>query len=104
MDELKVVEFHKLEKLLRDKGIGFETEQWHTGFHMCIPSIDIWRAEQDPYRISVITCEGSYGYKDGLIEIWAPGQMLDPVGYLHAEEAFELIEGILKGEQHEDTE
>lgn len=63
-----------------------------------IPDANTWRNDDnpDPKRISIICCTGSYGYEQGLIEIWAPGSITDPVGYLNADSAFALIKKVLE--------
>lgn len=42
-------------------------------------------------RFSAVCHHGSYGFEDGLIEVWDYGNE-DPVGFLTAEDAFALLE------------
>lgn len=95
---LKLLEFHKLQKMLEENEIPFEKETLITGEHIMIPDTKTWRNENnhDPKRISIICCTGSYGYERGLIEIWAPDGGNDPVGYLNAEEGFAMIKKVLE--------
>lgn len=95
---LKLLEFHKLQKMLEENGIPFEKEALITGEHIMIPDAKTWRDENnpDPKRISIICCTGSYGYERGLIEIWAPDGGNDPAGYLNAEEGFAMIKKVLE--------
>ena len=95
---LKLLEFHKLQKMLEENNIPFENEMLETGEHIMIPNAEAWRNDNNPdsKRISIICCTGSYGYERGLIEIWAPDGGNDPVGYLTANSAFALIKNVLE--------
>lgn len=89
--DLKLLELHKLQKLLQENNISFGVEKLYTGEQIKIPSIEAWNDEKDPKRMSIICCSGSYGYEEGLVEMWAPSVFTDPVGYLSANSALALI-------------
>ena len=99
--DLKMLETHKLQRLLFENNIKYENEAWLTGEHICIPSIQAWKEDKDEKRISIICCAGSYGYENGLLEMWAPGVWEDVIGNLTAEEAFEKIKEVLNGSREE---
>lgn len=92
--DLKMLEIHKLQKLLFENDIHYENEAWATGEHICIPSKQAWLDDQNEKRISIICCAGSYGYESGLLEMWAPGVWEDVIGNLTAEEAFERVKEV----------
>ena len=99
--DLKMLEIHKLQRLLFENDIKYENEAWMTGEYICIPSIQALKEDKDEKRISIICCAGSYGYESGLLEMWAPGVWEDVIGNLTAEEAFEKIKEVLNGSREE---
>ena len=96
MDRLK--EFDDLEKMLADAKIAYCREDntpnaWGFDFHQL-------RADEDPgdrWTWDVVCNKGTYGYEQGLLEMWGKN-MIDPEGYLTAKECFEKIKEIVENE------
>lgn len=96
MDKLK--EFNALEDMLTKAGIEYDREDKE-------PVMGIWDLHQlmskdtcgDRYVWDVICHKGSYGYEQGLLEMWGKN-MNDPEGYLTAKECFEKIKEIVENE------
>ena len=81
-------EMSKLRKMLSDAGIEHEYELLDEEFGYCIKVPD-YESCANGEGYSVTSHLASYGGKQGLLEVWERGK--DPVGYLAAEEAFEMI-------------
>ena len=94
MDRLK--EFDDLEKMLADEGIAYcreDTSEFGCSFHQL-------RADENPgdrWTWDVICFKGTFGYEQGLLEMWGKN-MNDPEGYLTAKECFEKIKEIVENE------
>ena len=96
MDRLK--ELNELEKMLADEGIAYYREDvtrnaFGFNFHQL-------RADENPgdrWTWDVICHMGSYGYEQGLLEMWGKN-MDEPEGYLTAKECFERIKEIVENE------
>ena len=84
-------EVSKLVNMLIAAQIPYEIQDECGGKHIWIPSADVYRAEQDERRISVVSFNGTYGGADGLLEIYAPGLNAGVEGYLNAKQAFDYI-------------
>ena len=82
MDTINQTEMMKLAFGLRDRGIEFSVKSFFDGIQIVVGDFD-WDA---------ICHSGSYGHKDGLIEVWGLPQCQDDViGYLTAEDVFQRI-------------
>lgn len=105
--KLNMTEFDKLEQMLADAGIRYEREdkdgadgtylfEYHQLRHP-------WDLDEDAegmmYLWSAICSYGSYGYEEGLIELYGRN-MSEPESYLSAEKCFEMII-MIEGKKHE---
>lgn len=95
----RLAEFNKLEKMLIDAKIEYVKVVklpiiMDYDFHQL-------RSEEicdDKLLWDVICHKGSYGYGDGLLEMW--GKDIDePIGWLTAEECLKKIKDILESEE-----
>lgn len=84
-------EVPKLVSMLVAAQIPYEIQDDWGGKHIWIPSKDVYCAEQDELRISVVSFNGTYGGERGLLEIYAPGLNNGVEGYLDAKQAFDYI-------------
>ena len=85
----------KLSQLLTEKGIDHKIKREGNPeeFGGCNQiRIDIYRKLRNGL-ISAICHRGSYGFEEGLIEVW--NTIEEPYGYLSPEEAAGLIEGMI---------
>lgn len=91
-------EIDKLAELLNKSGIDFERRIEKCHYHWEKADIQnqiVIQNQNKNKKISCICNLGSYGVESGLIEFW-DFSILDPVGYLNAKEAFELINKTMK--------
>lgn len=97
-------ELDKLEKMLIDANIEHEREDTDNDYGVCIYSFHQIRSKKcidGKWKWDVICHKGSWGYEQGLLEIYGDC-MNEPEGYLTAAEAYEKIKWILdKGQEHE---
>jgi len=84
-------EVPKLVSMLVAAQIPYEIQDHLGGKHIWIPSKDVYCAEEDERRISVVSNNCTYGGENGLLEIYAPGLNEGVEGYLNAKEAFDYI-------------
>lgn len=103
-NEIRMLEFNKLVKMLQKNDIPFEVEQLATGKRLFVPSSFAFSEGECKYRISVICCTGSFGYDRGLLEMWAPSTWQDVDGYLTAEDAYKWISEIVGKEKDKGSE
>lgn len=87
-----MTEFNKLEEMLKEAGIKYCREDSDRdgifgkfGFHQLRQKQDIDESEWDV----IFHCE-SYGFRDGLLEIWVMSDA-EPIGGVTAEECFDKI-------------
>ena len=86
MDTINQNEMMKLAFGLYDRGIEFKAQSFFDGIQFIIGDWD-WDA---------ICHTGSYGYKDGLIEVMGLPQCQDDViGYLTAEEVLKMVDELI---------
>ena len=90
MTKLFKEEINKLDKLLTKRNISHEKTMFTAG-------ADIWIPKFGDYEFRIYCTEQSRGYSQGLLEVNGAGRgvLLEPTGYLHAEEAMELMEVIV---------
>lgn len=90
MTKLFNVEINKLDKLLTKHDIPHEKNTFLSG-------ANIWIPKYGDYEFRIYCTEQSRGYSQGLLEVNGAGRgvLLEPTGYLHAEEAMELMEVIV---------
>lgn len=89
-------QINKLEKILTEHDIPHENYERELlgGCGICIPDQKSWQDLQIPdgeVRFSIICHGGSYGGREGLIEIWASNEE-EPEGYMTADEAWKYID------------
>ena len=103
MKEIDLTEFNKLEQMLKKAGILYErvddvqgTADFVFEFHQ------LRHPEEygDKWLWDVICNTGSYGSEEGLLELWGK-DIMDPEGYLNAEECLDEIKMILSEDGHE---
>ena len=86
------VEIKKLSGLLTKEGIAHETFSKSLAmgdYHeLIIPSKEAWAKKKG---ISVSINSLTFGHADGLLELWDGKKTSEPVGYLTAEKALDLI-------------
>lgn len=100
---LDLTEFNKLEQVLKKAGILYErvdnvqgTADFVFEFHQ------LRHPEEHGYKWlwDVICNTGSYGSEKGLLELWGK-DIMDPEGYLNAEECLDKIKMILSEDGYE---
>lgn len=82
MEEMK-----KLRDMLNNRHITWTD---HSDLSGVLPIIRTW-FEYGGIQWSCVYGRGSYGYADGLLELWALNQHEEPIGYLTANEVIEII-------------
>lgn len=84
-------ELYKLRAMLENAGFRYEDfeEPDMGGATIKMPNYAEWRRTHE--GVSVIQHWGSFGGREGKLEVWIEPDMKDPEGWLSAEEAFELI-------------
>lgn len=87
---MKKTEINKLDKILTDRDISHEMLKAYGGVKIRIPDFN-------GYRFSILFDKTSRGFSQGLLEVFGNGRgtIIDPIGYLHAEEAMDLMEVIV---------
>jgi len=93
-------ELMRLDDMLTQAGIPHETREDATmgGANIKVPTLEAWTRWRRPC-ISVIQYRTSYGGQEGKLELWAHGPRSDngPVGWLTAEQAFDMITQVFPG-------
>lgn len=89
-----VAEMDKLESYLRSQGYVYTRTDEDTGSDFDIHQIKVFSPDCRKRELSVICHRGSYGYREGLLEIF--GSRItgtsDVLGWLMAEEVIEMLE------------
>ena len=95
---VNLTEFNKLKDMLDKYGIKYETEPRAGGRALAIPNYEAYSVKHDGNRtVSVICFNGTYGFEQGLLEVYAAGLNDGVEGYLTAEQAYEYILDTLAG-------
>ena len=91
---INIRELLRLQIMLKRCGIPYEMYRELGGGTIKIPSAVAWRDDKVDKAVSVIQHFGSYGGREGRLELWT-SSMLDrdegPAGWLTAEAALEMI-------------
>mgnify|MGYP002522270576 CR=1 FL=1 len=88
-------EMVKLRRLLEESGIEWVDATDSVGIpegvaHVLRTQSPTWASEEEP-RWSVICGPGTYGGDVGLLELWFGRSDREPIGYLTASEAYDMI-------------
>lgn len=96
--KVDLTEFNKLCEMLNKEGIDYQSKPRLGGMSLAIPDYETFSTHHDGnLTVSVICFDGSYGSRDGLLEIYAPGLNEGVEGWLSAEEALDYIKDTLNG-------
>lgn len=85
-------EMEKLISMLENAGVEHEV-----GTHRLSGTKQVHVPNKENEIVDAVSFWGSYGGEDGMIEVWGEG-FDDAIGYLTAEEAFEIITKVMNGE------
>lgn len=110
MRKTNLKELNRLEELLKETGIDYERRDEEGNFaeligenldfhQICVPSVEAFR-NNVPGSWDAVCHYGSYGYLQGLLEVYGSMEERDqPVGWLTAEEVMKRAKekGLLKG-------